>query len=365
MNVGRMYVDITSNLRMLWRNKGALFWMMAFPILLMVIFGSIFAQTGDTTLRLYVLDEDRSVLSTTFVGALNSTGAFEMRYLDPGVDVEKEIQDQEIRRLLIIPEGFNATFAETGTATMTLRLDESDQQTSAATSQIVRAVVYEFNLAYSNSSKELAIQETGLTLDEQFEYIDFFLPGIIGMTIMTSGVYGAIAVNTRYRKNGILRKVATTPMTKAEWVISKVVYQIFVAFISMGALVAVAVLVYGVKVHFNPLVILLVVTGSMTFSGLGMIVARFVKDEEAAESAGGAINFPMMFLSGIFFPLEMMPSYLQAVGKVMPLYYVGEGLRDAMIYNDMSAALVSAAIIFVLGVVIVAIGSVVSAWTDE
>ena len=94
-------------------------------------------------------------------------------------------------------------------------------------------------------------------------------------------------------------------------------------------------------------------------------MARFVKDEEAAESAGAAINFPMMFLSGIFFPLEMMPSYLQTIGKVMPLYYLAEGLRDAMIYVDMTAALLNASIIFVLGVVIVAIGSVVSAWTDE
>jgi ABC-2 type transport system permease protein len=172
-------------------------------------------------------------------------------------------------------------------------------------------------------------------------------------------------VNTRYRKNGVLRKVATTPMTKAEWVLSKVSYQIVVSFMSMTALIIVATLVFGVRVHINVLVILLVITGSMTFSGMGMIVARFVKDEEAAESAGGAINFPMMFLSGIFFPLEFMPAFLQVVAKAMPLYYLGEGLRDAMINNNLAAALANSAVIFVLGAVIVAIGSLVSAWTDE
>lgn len=365
MNVGRIVTDVQSNLKMLWRNKGSIFWMLAFPILLMVIFGSIFSAGTDVTLSLHVLDEDQSPLSESFVEALNSTGAFEMHFLEQGADVDKEIQDQEIRRLLIIPEGFNDEFYLTGEATMTLRLDESEQQTSAAASQIVRAVIYEFNMAFANSSREVSVVEGGLTIDDEFEYIDFFLPGVIGMTVMTSGIYGAIAVNTRYRKNGILRKMATTPMTKAEWVLAKITYQIFVAFLSMAALIVVAVLAYGVNVHINALVILLVVTASMAFSGIGMIVARFVKDEEAAESAGAAINFPMMFLSGIFFPLEMMPALLQAIGKVMPLYYVGEGLRDAMIDNNLSAAFGSAVLIFVLGVAIVAIGSLVSSWTDE
>ncbi len=365
MNAGRIMTDVQCNLRMLWRNKGSVFWMLAFPVLLMVIFGSIFSGSSDITLSLYVLDDDQSPLSTTLVDALNSTGAFDMHFLEQGADVEKEIQDQEIRRLLIIPAGFNDDFISSGQATLTLRLDESDQQTSAAVSQIVRAVVYQFNMAYANTSSEVTVSESGLSIDDEFEYIDFFLPGVIGMTVMTSSIYGAIAVNTRYRKNGILRKMATTPMTKAEWVVAKVTYQIFAAFISMGALVAVAIIGYGVNVHFNVLVILLVVTASMTFSGIGMIVARFVKDEEAAESAGSAINFPMMFLSGIFFPMEMMPAVLQTIGKAMPLYYVGEGLRDAMINNDMAAAMGSAALIFVLAVVIVAIGSVVSSWTDE
>lgn len=365
MNFSRIVTDVQGNLKMLWRNKGSIFWMLAFPVLLMVIFGSIFAAGTDVTLSLYILDDDQTPFSHSFVEALNSTGAFEMHFLEQGADVDQEIQDQEIRRVLIIPEGFTEDFELTGQATMTLRLDESDQQTSAAVSQIVRAVVYEFNMAVANSSREISVAESGLTIEDEFEYIDFFLPGVIGMTVMTSGIYGAIAVNTRYRKNGILRKMATTPMTKAEWVMAKVTYQVFVAFLSMAALIVVAVLAYGVNVHINPLVVLLVVTASMTFSGIGMIVARFVKDEEAAESAGAAINFPMMFLSGIFFPLEMMPAFLQTVGKVMPLYYVGEGLRDAMIDNDFSAAFGSAVIIFVLGVIIVAIGSVVSSWTDE
>ena len=363
MNVRHIWVDLTSNLKMLVRNKGTLFWSLAFPILFIVIFGSIFSFGGDQSLTLYVQDNDRSTLSSNFTQVLNSTGALELRFLDSGVDLDQTIKDKEIHRLLIIPQGFGETLISTGVASLTLRLDESDQQGSAATYQIVTSVAYEISLL--QSSQKISVQKESLQLDEEFKYIDFLLPGILGMTIMTSSIYGAIAVNTRYRKNGILRKVATTPMTKAEWVLSKVSYQIVVSFMSMAALVTVATLAFGVSVHINVLVVLLVVTGSMAFSGMGMIVARFVKDEEAAESAGGAINFPMMFLSGIFFPLEFMPEFLQVVAKAMPLYYLGEGLRDAMISGDMIAALASSAVVFVLGVVIIAVGAVVSSWAEE
>lgn len=369
MNLRHISTDLISNIKMLWRNKGNLFWTLAFPVLLMVIFGSIFSVGQNQPLTIYVQDNDHSPLSELFNASLNQTGAFVIHTIPSGTvgaQLNATIKDKGVHRLLIIPAGFNDLFNSTGVTNLTLLLDQGDQQASAQTYQIVRSVAYALSLKIAGSAGGINVPfGTFLPAQEEFRYIDFFLPGIIGMTIMTSGVYGAIAVNTRYRKNGVLRKVATTPMTKAEWVISKVTYQICIAFLSMAALIIVAAIAYKVKIHLNPLVFLLIITGSMTFSGLGMIVARFVRDEEAAESAGAAINFPMMFLSGIFFPLEMMPSYLQAIGKVMPLYYLGQGLRDAMISVDLTAALLNAAIIFVLGVIVVAIGSVVSAWTDE
>lgn len=370
MNLVRIWVDLLSNLKMLWRNKSNMVWTLVFPILLMVIFGSIFSVGQQQQLVLFIEDNDHSALSTLFTDSLNASGAFVIKEIPSGTEgtaLDKTIKDQSIHRLLIFPAGFNATFAIYHTANLTLLLDQADQQGSAATYQIVQSIAYQLSLRLVGTGAGGIVVPNNQFLPSQaeFRYIDFFLPGIIGLTIMTSGVYGAIAVNTRYRKNGILRKVATTPMTKAEWVIAKVCYQIVLAFISMTSLILVGVLAYHVKVHLNLLVFLLVITGSMTFSGLGMIVARFVKDEEAAESAGSAINFPMMFLSGIFFPIEFMPKFLQPVGQAMPLYYLAQGLRSAMVTVDLQSALVDVAVIFVLAVVIIGIGSVVSAWTDE
>jgi ABC-2 type transport system permease protein len=73
----------------------------------------------------------------------------------------------------------------------------------------------------------------------------------------------------------------------------------------------------------------------------------------------------MMFLSGVFFRLETMPVFLQAVAKFMPLYYVGEGLRDAMIYNDLPGALINTVIIVVFAAIVFAVGVAITTWKED
>ena len=90
-----------------------------------------------------------------------------------------------------------------------------------------------------------------------------------------------------------------------------------------------------------------------TGSALGMIVARFVKNEETASMAANAITFPMMFLSGTFFQLEMMPSYLQQIAAVLPLTYMSQGLRDAMVYDNLGGAYFNLAVVAVIGAILV------------
>jgi len=101
------------------------------------------------------------------------------------------------------------------------------------------------------------------------------------------------------------------------------------------------------------------------FSGIGMVLSGFIKDVEAASAIGNAIAFPMMFLSGTYFPLELMPPYLQAVSKALPLTYLSDGLKNAMIYKNPEGAYLNMAIVGVLAVVFIVVGSVVTRWKEK
>jgi ABC-2 type transport system permease protein len=95
-----------------------------------------------------------------------------------------------------------------------------------------------------------------------------------------------------------------------------------------------------------------------------MIISRFVRDEDAANAAANAVTFPMFFLSGTFIPIESMPAYLQPIARALPLTYLNNGLRDAMILGDAASALHNTSIVLVTGIVLFAIGSLVTDWRE-
>ena len=101
-----------------------------------------------------------------------------------------------------------------------------------------------------------------------------------------------------------------------------------------------------------------------TFVGIGMILTRVVKEAQSAAAAANAIIFPMMFLSGSFVPLELMPRYLQTFARTLPLYYVNEGLRASMVFHDNMAALSYSAIIATFATLVFILGITVTRWEE-
>ncbi|MBM4237561.1 MAG: ABC transporter permease [Euryarchaeota archaeon] len=200
---------------------------------------------------------------------------------------------------------------------------------------------------------------------EEFKFIDFFLPGIVALTTMTTTIFWTVDIQSRYKENGIFKKLMTTPLTRMEWLATQIAWQLIVVFISIAAIVVVGVLVYGVTLILDPISIAIVILASALFSSMGMILARFIKEPETAGTAANAITFPMMFLSGTFFPLEMMPDWLQGVATVLPLTYVNSGLRDSMVYGNAAGAIGSLLIVAVLAVIFFVAGVLVSRWKVE
>src|SRR5208337_559104 len=186
---------------------------------------------------------------------------------------------------------------------------------------------------------------------------DFFIPGIIAMAVMTASLFGTVNVNTELRQKGIIRKLSTTPITHTDWILSNILYQFVLAAISTSAMLLVSYAVFDVRLLINAWLPLFIVLDVFTFVGIGMLLTRVVKEAQSAAAAANAIIFPMMFLSGSFVPLEMMPRYLQTFAKVLPLYYVNEGLRASMVLHDNVTALrysviigTFAAMVFILGI---------------
>ena len=171
-------------------------------------------------------------------------------------------------------------------------------------------------------------------------------------------------MNAELRQKGILRKLATTPITRADWLVSSIVYQLILSAISTAAILLVSYAVFDVRLHIDFWLPLIVVVEVIAFVGIGMLLTPFAKEAESASAVANAFLFPMMFLSGTFFPVEMMPAFLQAFAKLLPLYYVNEALRAAMIFADHLATVQSAGVTAAFAAVVFAAGTLKTRWDE-
>jgi len=370
MNFGIILASFKSDLRAFIRSKGTLFWTLAFPVMLILIFGAIFSGIGATEYELYVQDLDNSELSEQFIEILEGTGYFTIKDVPDDVDVMDYIKENDIKRLLQIPEEYGSTIIasqmpnSTAEINLSFYFDQSEQSSNPIIRGLISGIVVEMNKNLSGGRDIINIEGVE-TITGDFSFIDFFLPGMIGFTIMQTCIYGSLERNTKYKKDGILRKLLTTPITRTEWILSKMLFQLFLSFVSALLIIVIGILVYGLNVHINAFMVILIVATSFLFTGLGMIIGRFVRDEESAGMAGGAVTFPMMFLAGTFFPLEQMPDFLQSFAKILPLYYVNEGFRNAMIYLKSDDAIFHTVIVLIFATVFFLTGLFLTKWKED
>jgi ABC-2 type transport system permease protein len=379
MNLKFIKIDLILGIKQWLRSPGTVFWTILFPILLILIFGAIFSSGTDVEFDLIIQDLDESSTSDEFVGILGNISGINVINLQAGIDVTEYMHDEDKKVALVIPEGFESIISEymqsqydpNSTFDMNnlpfnlkIYFDPTDQTSPSILKNIINSVIQQFNLNITGGQNLFALTEEK-SVGEDFEYIDFFVPGMIGFTIMTSMIYGSIERNTKYRKNGILRKLLTMPITRSEWILSKMLFMLVLSFISTFVIIIVGILAWGLNIHMSIFFFILVICTSFMFSGLGMIIGRFVKEEETADMAGGAITFPMMFLSGTFFPLDQMPVFLQTIARGLPLFYVNEGFRNAMIYSDFNETIYYTGFVVAFTLVFFIIGVFLTKWKED
>lgn len=369
MNFGIIGADFVASFKGWIRSKGTIFWSIFFPVLLILLFGAIFSGSDNPTYTLNVQDLDNSTWSHIYLNGLHNISILKIQNISADENITQYIKDNDLSGALVIPKGFGDKITQSFinpkvTANLSFYYDPSDQGSTSVVRSIISSSLQETNLALSQGRHIIGLDSVS-TITNKFKYIDFFIPGMIGFTIMQLCIYGSIERNTKYRKDGILRKLLTTPITRTEWLLSKMAFTMFLSIFSTVVACLVGVLVWGVVISVNLWMIVIIFATSFLFSGIGMIIGRFVKEEETADTAAGAITFPMMFLAGTFFPLQQMPAFLQAFAQVLPLYYVNEGLRNAMINLDFSKAAWFGGIVIIFALVFFIAGVLLTKWKEE
>ncbi len=359
----RILVDFKATVLEFSRSPSAIFWTLAFPVILMLLFGAIYSGGGGGTYNLHVQDFDDSPYSAAFLEGMNGTGLVKIIVVDNTTDASQYISDNGLTSFLIIPAGFGANLSAAENVSLEFRMD-SGSQAALTNYNVIKSVSEQMNLDVQNVTSLISLDIAPLVSD-QFKFLDFFLPGVLALTIMNSTVNYMVFTIVEYRNRGIFRKMMTTPLKRPEWLASRILWQMVLGFISLLLIMGIGVYLFDIAVTVNLMTLALILAGTALFTAMGMAVAGLIQDEQGAGALAGAITFPMMFLAGIFFPLEMMPEYLQTIAKAIPLTYLADGLRDSMIYGNMAGAWFNLMVVSGLAVVFAALGTVLTRWKQE
>ncbi len=321
-----------ANIRSYVRDRAALFWTLAFPLIFIFMFGFIFQGGGGGGLTLGWVDADGSPASAQLRDAFKASGTDELDETTEE-DALAKMRDGEVDAVIIVPDGYGdalaAVAAGTGApAALTIYTDPSRQGLTASVFQAVGNVLGVVNLG---GRPPLVVPDTRTIQTENLNFISYFVPSMLGLSVMQVGIFAAIPL-VADREKLILKRLAATPLRRWQLVGSNVLMRLLIALVQAIIIVGVGAFAFGVQISGSiPLVAGFVVLGAVTFLALGYVVASFAMTEDAANGMTSVLQFPMMFLSGTFFPIDDMPAFLQGIARVIPLTYLSDALRQVMV----------------------------------
>jgi ABC-2 type transport system permease protein len=162
----------------------------------------------------------------------------------------------------------------------------------------------------------------------------FLAPGFMGLTVVMGTLSGLASAISREKEQGTMDGIMVAPISRNTIVAGKMIAQTVRGMIQAFMILGLSMLLFGVKIYGSPLLMVgVLLLGVASFAGIGLIMTSIAPEQETAQMMMLLLQFPMMFLSGILFPMDQLPGWLQWVGKALPLYYAADALRKVIVLS--------------------------------
>ncbi len=358
------------------------------PMFMMIMVGFIFPnQNTLKNVPIGIANQDGETISQQLVTTITNLKlspdkpdlAFEVKTYDSIDAIKNAIKSQQISGGIDIPADFDQKITSNEQAQVTIVQDQSNPQISQMVDQILAQVVSGFStqvgaqkinqlltaVPATNPVSSISVQSIIAPIQAKIEgiipgnpnYFEFVAPGIMAMIVMTAVLTGLAASISREKEQGTLDGILISPINRLAIVLGKALSQSIRGLVQGAIVLLLAFLLFGVTVHGNILLVaLLLVLGIFSFVGLGILVSAIATEQETATQLLFMFQFPMLFLSGVFFPIALMPNFMQKIAHVIPLTYAINAIRKVMVLGaGFTAVRTEFLILLIFGVVTLAI----------
>ena len=320
---------VIASFKQFFRDRTALFFTFAFPLLFMIIFGLVFSGDNDVSYNIGLVNQDDSIIGTTFSESLQMVPIFEVSegMLD---DKLVELRKGDLRAVIQIPADVQADINSGNVAEIVIYYDPAQTTSSQVILSVLGQIVNETNYIITQQPVVIKLSEQSIQV-HNLRTIDYMVPGILAMSILFLGLFGALPM-VQWREKQVLKRFGATPLRRSTIVFSQVAYRLILAVIQALIIISVAYFAFNVEVVGNWAVLFgLVILGTLTFISLGYLAVSRARTIEGAMPIIQLIQFPMLFLSGVFFPVDFMPGFMRPIVNALPLTYLGDTFRQVMV----------------------------------
>jgi len=375
---------VKKDLLVLWRHKPRLLSLFLFPIIMITLFGYGMGGTINN-IPVVVVDQSQGPITDATLSAIKGNTLYDVKSItsDPNKGLQM-VQNGQAKAAIILPTNYD-NLNDTSQKSIVVDVDSSDQLAASAIIPATQGVFNQINQQIAeqklqttstpaigvttnqvSGSSGNAFQSILNTINLQINklygnitYLDFLVPAIIGMTVLFGCVFGMGEIVAGERERGELARLFMTPTSVTTVIGGKIISKLVQETGRGIILIVAAIVLFGIIINGSiMLTILLLILGALCFIGFGIMISARVSSQEDFMQSVMPITMPMMFVSGVFYPIETMPWIFQKIAYILPLTYVNDALRAVMlkgagvgdIWLDIVVLLGFTALFFLLGV---------------
>jgi ABC-2 type transport system permease protein len=316
--------------RRFFRDRLAQFFSILFPLIFLFVFGSFSSNDKNVSFHVALLNQSQTGFARQFSQQITQSRAFKVDKSVNSLSAAKDkLSKSQVDGIIILNRDFGVV--KPGQNYPSGQADLLYSHTTSGTGQtlttVLQSIFDKLNGKFIKQQQLFSVKGRELN-EKSLSSFDYTFAGLLGFSIIGLGIFGPVNVFPELKKQGVLRRLHTTPLKTWQYFMATMFSQAITGAISIAIQFLVAIKVFHLKVDGNYLEIALFTVFSIfMILGLGLAIGGWARNERQAAPLSNIVVFPMLFLSGTFFPRFLMPHWLQAITNYLPLTPVIDGLR--------------------------------------
>ena len=326
----KIYLSFTiAASKMFFRRKSSIFWSLFFPVVTMLVFGNA-NILGYSAPNVGLIDYANTDNSRLITESLKQSKSTEIQLLLSENEAIELLTKGSIASYITINSSYNNSKSE---IIITTRKDDFAEK------EVVSNLINSVMLENKNSLEELSNIKSNIADINYQGYKGFIIPGIAAMAIMQNGIFSVVFTLLSYKNQGVLRRLQATPISPSHFIVGHLISRVTIIILQTFLLLIMGVFILGVSIGQGSRmawinIFLLSLLGGVLFLSIGLAISSLAPSEDSAPALANLVTFPMLFLSGVFFPIDFLPKFVGYVSNILPLTHLAQGIRLSALYGN-------------------------------